>query len=102
MSTTYMPFLGIGKLFRKLDEATSFILESGVIEYLDPAEDLEELSDRCGLLVHYLDGDDCYFVGIKVDSNTPMELATDVYDAEHKFKSMVGIQGDLIHTVDSY
>lgn len=97
-----MPFLGIGKLFSKWDQVESFLLENDLIDYLEPQEDIEELSERCGLLVHYLDGDDCYFVGVKVDSNTPMELATDVYDAEHKFKSMVGIQGDFIHTVDSY
>lgn len=102
MSTTYTPFLGIGKMFSEWVEVETFLLKNDLIGYLIPREDIEELSERCGLLVHYLDGDDCYFVGVKVDSITPMELATDVYGAEHKFRSMVGVQGDLIHTVDYY
>lgn len=102
MSTTYVPFLGIGKTFTLFDQVEQFLLKNDLINYLEPQEDIEELSERCGLLIHYLEDDDSYFVGVKVDSTTAMELANDVYDAERKFRSMVGVQGKLVHTVDSY
>lgn len=102
MSTTYTPFLGIGKLFGKWDEVEPFLLDNGVVEYLDPSEDLEELSDRCGFLILYLEYEDSYFVGVKIHDGDPMEAVDDIYNAVGKFKKQFGFAGDLIHTVDYY